>query len=185
MTSVVTVVGAHSQLVSLPYTSPETAILAQQLAPAISAQVTGGSMLASSDTGGPPPPLSGTTGEYVQSRPGAPIHLSLGYTAFVETAPVGVVFGSADQNQSILSGANSSLTFYATTGSGTVAAGGGNNLISIANTDTGNWTIATDSGNDMIRALGSGNDTINAGGGSNTITWVGAPTASRRKATTP
>jgi Ca2+-binding RTX toxin-like protein len=173
MTSVVTVVGSHSQIISLPYTSPETAILAQQLAAAISAQVSGGSMLASSDAGGPPPPLSGQTGEYEQTRPGAPIQLPLGYTAFIETAPVGVVFGSSDQNQTILSGANSSLTFYATAGSGTVAAGGGNNLISIANTDAGNWQIATDSGNDTIRALGGGNDTIDAGGGNNTITLGG------------
>src|ERR1700749_624040 len=118
MTSVVTVVGAHSQILSLPYTSPQTAILAQQLASAIAAQVNAGSMTAATDMAGPPPLVAGNAGEYIQTRAGAPIHLSSGYSAFIETAPMGVVFGSTDQNQAILSSGAQSLTFYASAGSG-------------------------------------------------------------------
>ena len=165
----VTVAGAHGHAVTLSYDSAANAALAQQLANAITAGVQNGSIIPAIDTDGPPPMVPvGKTGEWVQSKDGFTI-LPHGYDAVVNTADQAIIFGSGDAGESILS-SKDDLNFFATGGSGTVAAGGGDNRIIIPGTDGGSWSINTGKGDDVISALGKGNDTINAGGGSNAIT---------------
>ena len=68
------------------------------------------------------------------------------------------------------------MTFNVKGGSGTVAAGGGNNPIVIPGDDNGNWSINTGKGDDAILAMGGGSDTINPGGGSNAVRSAAAST---------
>ena len=165
----VTVAGAHGQAVTLSYDSAANAALAQQLANAITAGVQNGTIIPAIDTDGPPPAVpSGKTGEWVQSKDAFTI-LPHGYDAVVYTALAGIIFGSGDAGESILA-SQGVLNFFATGGSGTVAAGGGSNTIVIPGTDSGSWSINTGNGDDVILATGAGNDTINAGGGRNAIT---------------
>jgi Ca2+-binding RTX toxin-like protein len=164
----VTVAGANAQTVTLSFDTNANAVLAGKLAAAITAGVQGGTILPAVDTDGPPPPLPpGTTGEFVQTEDGLTV-LPHGYKAFVNTAPDAVVFGSGDNGESVLSSVGN-LTFFAAKGSGTVVAGGGNNLIAVQPSDKGPWSINTGNGDDTVVASGSGNDTINAGGGKNAI----------------
>ncbi len=166
--AIVTVAGAHGQTVALKFDTQANAVLAQKLAAAITAGVQGGTILPAVDTDGPPPTLpGGATGEFVQTKDGLTI-LPHGYKAVVDTANQAVIFGSGDNGESVLSSIGN-LTFIATGGSGTVAAGGGNNRIVIPGTDKGDWSINTGTGNDVILATGAGNDTINPGGGDNSI----------------
>ncbi len=164
----VTVAGTNSQTVTLHYDTNANAVLAQQLAGAITAGVEGGSIFAVSDTRGPPPPPpQGKTGAFFLSQ--APLtSLPHGYTAVVDTAKNAVIFGSGDNGESVLS-STGNLTFIATGGSGTVVAGGGNNNIIIQSSVTGGWSINTGNGPDNVFADGGGNDTIHAGGGHNVI----------------
>jgi Ca2+-binding RTX toxin-like protein len=165
----VTVAGANAQTVTLSFDTNSNAVLAGQLAAAITAGVHGGSILPAVDTDGPPPPLPpGAIGEFIQTQDGTTV-LPSGYKAFVNTAPEAIVFGSGGAGESVLSSIGD-LRFFATGGSGTVVAGGGNNFISIPATDKGPWSINTGNGDDTVAAAGGGNDTINAGGGHNAIT---------------
>jgi hypothetical protein len=68
----------------------------------------------------------GKTGEFVQTQTGSTI-LPQGYKAFVDTAPNSIVFGSGDEDETVLS-STGNLDFIATGGSGTVVAGGGTNV---------------------------------------------------------
>jgi Ca2+-binding RTX toxin-like protein len=164
----VTVAGAHGQVVTLTFDTTANAILAQKLAAAITAGVQAHTILPAVDTDGPPPPLPpGATGEFVQTKDGLTI-LPSGYKAVVDTAHEAVIFGSGDNGESVLSSIGD-LTFIATGGSGTVAAGGGDNRIIVPPDDAGAWSINTGNGDDSVLALGGGNDTINAGGGHNII----------------
>jgi Ca2+-binding RTX toxin-like protein len=173
MATTVTVPGANGTTVSLSYDTQSNAALAQRIADAIRNGVDNNTILPVDNKFGPPPPLpTGVTGEFIQSVAGVTL-LPQGYKDVVNTAKTGAIYGSGDANEGVLSGGQGNLTFFATGGSGTVAAGGGNNFVSIPTTDTGAWLIATGNGNDTIRALGPGNDTISAGGGSNVI-QVGA-----------
>src|SRR5579871_3832227 len=164
----VTVAGAHGQIVSLSYDSASNAVLAQKLADAITAGVHNGTIIPAVDTDGPPPPVpGGKTGEWVQEHSGV-TSLTHGYDAVVVTAPEAIIFGSGDNGESVLS-STGDLSFFATGGSGTVAAGGGDNRVVIPGSDSGAWGIYTGNGDDMVLALGKGNDTISAGGGHNAI----------------
>jgi Ca2+-binding RTX toxin-like protein len=164
----VTVAGAHGTTVTLTFDTSANVSLAERLAAAITSGVQAGSILPAVDTDGPPPPLpAGKTGEFVQTKDGVTM-LPSGYTAFVNTASDAVVFGSGDAGESVLSSIGD-LTFFATGGSGSVVAGGGENRILVPSTDPGNWSINTGNGDDSVLALGSGNDTINAGAGHNAI----------------
>jgi Ca2+-binding RTX toxin-like protein len=164
----VTVAGASGQTVTLSFDTNANAVLAQKLAAAITAGVQAGSILPASSTEGPPPALPpGKTGEYIQENDGLTI-LPHGYKAVVDTAQEAVIFGSGDADESVLS-STGNLNFFATGGSGTVAAGGGDNRIVIPETDKGNWSINTGNGDDTVLATGGGHDTINAGGGHNAI----------------
>lgn len=164
----VTVAGAHGQTVTLNFDTNANADLARQLAAAITAGVNSASIVPVDRTGIIPPAVPpGKTGELVQQTDGLTI-LSKGYDAVVDTADNAVIYGSGDKDESVLS-STGNLKFIAAAGSGTVAAGGGNNLIMISPGDKGGWSINTGNGNDQIMALGSGDDVINPGGGNNAI----------------
>ena len=164
----VTVAGAHGQIVSLTFDSASTAAIAQRLAAAITAGVQAGTIVPAVDTDGPPTTVpGGKVGEWVQTHDGTTI-LPTGYKAVVDTARDAIIFGSGDKGESVLS-STGDLTFFASQGSGTVAAGGGDNRIVLFSSDTGPWSINTGNGDDTVLAGGSGNDTIAAGGGDNAI----------------
>ena len=176
MATTITVPGANGTTVSLSYDTQSNAALAQRIADAIRNGVDNNTILPVDNKFGPPPPLpTGVTGEFIQSIPTVTF-LTPGFMDVVNTAKTGAIYGSGDPNEQVLSSGQANLTFLATGGSGTVAAGGGNNFVSIPTTDTGAWLIATGNGNDTIRALGPGNDTISAGGGSNVIQVGGGNT---------
>jgi Ca2+-binding RTX toxin-like protein len=166
----VTVAGANSQTVTLTFDTNANAVIAQQLAAAITSGVQGGTITPADSANGPPPAVPpGTTGYFIQSTPGVTV-LPPGYTDIADTAPDAVIFGSGDPNESVLISAPHA-TFFATgaSGSGTVVAGSGANSIFIQGSVGGAWSINTENGNDQIKALGGGDDTISAGGGNNAI----------------
>ena len=165
----VTVPGTGHSTIALSFDSAANAAVAKQIAGEIAAAVQAGSMIPADNSFGPPPTLpAGVQGEFIQSLPGVTF-LPNAYTAVVNDATSAVVFGSSLPDQRVLSGDGTNLTYFAAGGSGSVAAGGGDNMISIPSTDPGNWLVVTGNGNDTIRALGGGNDTISPGGGSNAI----------------
>jgi Ca2+-binding RTX toxin-like protein len=164
----VTVAGAHSQVVTVPYYSAYNAMLAQQLANVITTGVTNGSIIPADNADGNPPVVpGGKTGEFVVSQPGMPTMLSSSYSALVVTASSATVFDGAPDGQTVLSG-EGSLGLYISSGSGSVLAGGGNNLVSVSSDDSGSWLIYSDQGNDQILAYNA-SDTISAGLGTNKI----------------
>jgi Ca2+-binding RTX toxin-like protein len=163
----VTVAGAHGKFVTLSFDSASNATLAKQLASAITAGVEAHTILPADSSDGPPPALHGATGEWIQSTDGLTM-LPKGYDAVVNTSQHSVIFGSGDNSESVLS-STGNLDFFATGGSGTVVAGGGDNLISVPTTDKGKWGVYTGNGDDTLLLTGSGNDTIDPGGGHNFI----------------
>jgi Ca2+-binding RTX toxin-like protein len=167
----VTVLSAAAHTSTLVYDSVTNANLAQQIANGINAAVLGHTEIAASNQFGPPPPTNGLRGLFTQATPGV-TSLPKGYDDVVNAAASGVIFGSGDANENVLSGAGD-LTFFAASGSGQIVTGGGNNLISIGVTDAGNWLIQMGNGNDTIVARGSGVDTIATGTGHNAITLGG------------
>lgn len=164
--ALVTVMGANASTVTLNYDRADIAAIANNLAAAINAGIQSGAITPAEDTTGPPPTLpSGKTGEWVQTQDGV-TSLPGGYSDVLVTAPNAVIFGSGDPNEAVPS-STGNLTFLATGGSGTVAAGGGNNRIVVPSTDSGNWGIYTGNGDDTVFAPGTGSDTIALGGGHN------------------
>ena len=165
---IVTVPGANNSTVALSFDRDANALLALHVAAAITSGLATKTILAADNAAGSPPHLpAGVTGELVLSKSGTTL-VPTGYDYVVDATKSAVVFGNGDANEQILAGSGK-LTFFATGGSGSVITGGGDNLISIPNSDAGAWLIATGKGNDSIRAAGGGNDTIDAGGGKNQI----------------
>jgi Ca2+-binding RTX toxin-like protein len=164
----VTVIGAGGEEIKLQFTSSANAVLAQQLAGQVTAGVKSGALVPFEYTGDPvvPPAPLGTDGEFVQQKPGLAI-LPADYTAIVVNTHNSSVFGGGAPNEIVLSG-NDGLTFFTGAGSGTIAAGGGHNLIVEPTVGGGNWLITTGNGSDTILAL-SGSNTIAAGAGHNRI----------------
>jgi Ca2+-binding RTX toxin-like protein len=167
----VTVPGTGGGTITLAYDSAANASLAANIAAALNDAVKAGTERVTGNASGPPAPLGGKAGLFVQSLPGLTM-LPRGYADVVNSASNAVIFGSGDANEHILSGAGN-LTFYATGGSGTIAAGGGDNLISIPVSDSGNWLIETGAGADTIADRGTGSDTIGAGPGNNAVSLGG------------
>ena len=100
------------------------------MAAAITAAVDSGALSSYSDKSGPPPTLPhGTEGEFVQYRTGLTI-LPPGYDAVVNAAKNATIVGLGWQYELVLSGTGG-LTFWATGGSGSVVAGGGDNMVFI------------------------------------------------------
>ena len=185
----VTVLGVSHETITLNYDSAANAHIASVIAAAITHGVEMGSITPVNGGFGtiqiPPPLTGGKTGEFIQMHDGMSIMLP-GYKDVVVTAGTATVLGSGDANEGIMS-SEGDLTFIATGGSGTVAAGGsghkgdaghkgddgrrgaGGDLVIIPGSDNGNWGIYTGGGNDTVLAVGGGNDTIGAGGGRNLI----------------
>jgi Ca2+-binding RTX toxin-like protein len=166
----VTVAGAHG-LVTVPFHSAYNAMLAQQLADVITAGVNNSSIIPADNADGPPPAVSdGKTGEFVVSKSNIPTILPSTYSALVVTAQTASVIDNAPTGQGVIAG-EGNLTLMVASGSGSIFAGGGDNLISLLSSDTtgGGWTIYTDKGDDRIIAQNPGSDSISAGLGNNNI----------------
>ncbi len=164
----VTVLGAHGHHETLDFDTAANAQLALKLAAAITAAVEAHQIIPATSADGPPPTVpSGATGEFIQAGNGVTF-LPPGYKAVVDVAQQAVIFGSGDNDESVLS-STGNLTFVAPGGSGTVVSGGGNNNVIITPTVAGAWSVNTGKGDDNIFAFGSGNDTVSAGGGHNHI----------------
>jgi Ca2+-binding RTX toxin-like protein len=170
MTTAVSVAAGHGQSATLHFDSSANLVLAMQLASQISAGVLNGSIITQTDSAGPPGSLpAGTSGAYVQSE--AP------FVALPRSFPIdlvtrkgaAVVLGSSASDQVILSDAATDLTFLASEGSGTVAAGGGNNAFLVSGTAGQHWALYSGNGNDDIHVLGDLAATVGAGAGRNAI----------------
>jgi Ca2+-binding RTX toxin-like protein len=165
---IVTVPGANHSTVSLSYDRDANALLARYVAGVIKTGLAAGTIFAADNKAGTPPSLaSGVTGELVVNESGTTM-VPAGYDSIVDSAYSAVIFGNGDPNEQVLAGKHK-LSFYATGGSGSVITGGGDDLVSIAPTDAGNWLIAMGNGDDSVRALGGGNDTISMGSGKSGI----------------
>jgi Ca2+-binding RTX toxin-like protein len=136
------------------------------LAAQINANIASGSLITVPPDTHPLLPKN-TIGEFVQTQDGK-VNLPSGYDAVVVTTANATIQGSGGHDQSILVG-DGNLTFTALKGSGTIAAGGGDDSILIGAKDKGDWKIDLGNGNDTVRAFGTGNDTINAGAGEDLI----------------
>ena len=168
MVSFVTIQGSTNLPVTIRFDSNSNLVLAEQIATGINAGIKSGSIVTAYDTDGTPPPVpSSVSGALVQTQAGLAI-LPAGYTIDLVTKPgPAVVFGNGAPGETILSDVSTDLTFLATSGSGTVVAGGGNNRVSVGG--SGNWSLYTGGGTDVIAALGTVNATIGAGDGNNSI----------------
>jgi len=165
----VTVAGASNQTVTLKFDSNANAILARQLAAAITGGVQGHpqTILPVAQGNGPPTNLGGKSGEFIVTEDRSATVLPHGYVAVVDVAKGATITGSGDQNESVLI-SKGDATFIAPGGSGTVVGGGGSESIYIKPNVAGDWSIYTGNGDDTIQAAG-GNDTISAGRGHNLI----------------
>jgi Ca2+-binding RTX toxin-like protein len=164
----VTVPGANHSTVTLTYDSDANALLARQIAGAISVGLADHTIFAFDNKSGSPPPVpSGMTGEFIQSESGVTL-LPAGYKYVVDSAKNADIFGNGGPDERILVGGGN-LTFFTAGGTGQIVAGGGNNLIDLESSVTGPWLIETGDGDNTILAQGSGPDTIGTGTGKNLI----------------
>jgi Ca2+-binding RTX toxin-like protein len=170
MVSTVTIQGSNHQPITLTFDTATNFALAQQIATYLNAEIASGKLVTEYDSAGPPPALPhGISGAYVQTTSPL-VFLPADYTTdLITKSGSAVVFGSGAANETILSGASTSLTFIATAGSGTVVAGGGNDTFLVTGTRNDNWSLYAGGGSDIIAALGAVNATIGAGGGHNAI----------------
>ncbi len=160
--------GSNHTPITLSFDSTANSVLAQQIATRINAQIAAGTLVTEFDTSGPPvPPPLGKSGAFVQTSSSFVVLPTSFTTDLITTPGQVVVFGSGANNEMILSSIDTSLTFIAASGSGTVVAGGGNDRILTAG--NGAWSLNTADGNDFIVATNRGNDTVSAGGGHNSI----------------
>jgi Ca2+-binding RTX toxin-like protein len=167
MASTVTIQGSNNLPVSMHFDATSNLALAQQIATFLNAQIDVGKLVTNYDAA--PPLPTGVSGAYVQTTTEV-VKLPPGYTTDLITKPgSAIVLGSGEADETILSDEQTSLTFTASAGSGTVVAGGGDNRLAISGSSADNWSLNTGSGNDIILALGAVNATIAAGGGQNAI----------------
>src|SRR6266700_147295 len=164
----VTVPGANNTTVTLPFDRDANAMLALHVAGAIRAGVDNNTIFQFDNKSGTAPPVPpGKTGEFIQSESGTTV-LPAGYDYVVDSAHDATILGNGDSNEQVLAGSGN-LKFFASSGSGAIIAGGGNDQVNIAASDVGSWLITMGNGNDTIRALGSGADTISTGSGKTLI----------------
>ena len=163
----VTVTGAHGATVTIPISSAQNAVIAQQLLAGISAGEAAGTITAYTASGiGPITAPAGQSALFITTPGLISIPNSTGTVIDTATAPT-ILFGGNAAQQNVISG-DGGLNYTTNLGVGTVIADGGANVISTALTGGGNHLILTGDGNDAIFAF-SGNDTISAGGGENSI----------------
>jgi Ca2+-binding RTX toxin-like protein len=167
LASTVTIQGSNNVPISMHFDATSNLALAQQIATFLNAQIDAGKLVTNYDAA--PPLPTGVSGAYVQTTTEV-VKLPPGYTTDLVTKPgSAIVLGSGEADETILSDEQTSLTFTASAGSGTVVAGGGHNRLAISGSAADNWSLNTGSGNDIILALGAVNATIGAGGGQNAI----------------
>jgi Ca2+-binding RTX toxin-like protein len=172
----VTVESAHATTVTLTYNSNANAALAQYVANAIQAGITGSTLLAGSSQFGTPPPIaSGKMGEWVETTP-SPTTLTTRYDYVVASSTsTANVTAPNDPNVQIIAGSGN-LTLNTGLGSGSLIAGDGNNAIITPASSSGHWSFILGDGNNTVKALGTGADTISLGAGNNVVTTNGAAT---------
>jgi hypothetical protein len=171
----VTVESAHATTVTLTYDSNANAALAQYVANAIQAGISGGTLLAEASQFGMPPITSGKTGEWVETTP-SPTTLTSRYDFIVDSSTTTAnVTAPDDPNVQIIAGSGH-LTLNTFLGSGSLIAGDGKNAIVTPVTSSGHWSFILGDGNNTVKALGSGADTISLGAGNNVVTTNGATT---------
>jgi hypothetical protein len=123
-----TIGGSGTQSVGLSFDATANFALAQRIAEQINAGISAGTIVTSTDEAVSPLP-PGVEGAYIQTVPG-PVVLPPGYTSDnIKTDGPAVVFGSGQPDLKVLYDENTDLTFIATSGSGTVVAGGGANRL--------------------------------------------------------
>ena len=174
--AIVTVTGGHNSTVALSYDTAAASNLAAQLAYLISQGVQTGAIEAAQGPGLPPHLPANTIGQWVQTQPGVTV-LPTGYTNVTVADSVNgaavnpghsLILGSGGANEAVLLG-NTSVTFQASAGSGTVVGGGGNDLVVITASNPGQWDVTLGGGDDTVYATGSGLQLVNAGPGHNQI----------------
>jgi len=172
----VTVESAHATTVTLNYNSGANAALAQYVANAIQAGITGNTVLAEASPYGPPPNIPvGKTGEWVETM-ASPTTLTTRYDYIVDSSTTTAnITGPNDPNVQVIAGSGN-LALNTEQGSGRLIAGDGNNAIVTPVTSSGNWSFILGDGNNTVRALGNGSDTISFGAGNNIATTNGAAT---------
>jgi Ca2+-binding RTX toxin-like protein len=167
MVSAVTIHGSNNVPIALHFDATSNIALAQQIATFLNAEIAAGKLVTEYDAA--PPLPTGVSGAYVQATTEV-VKLPPSYTTDLVTKPgSAIVLGSGKADETILSNEQTSLTFIASAGSGTVVAGGGDNRLAISGSVAGNWSLNTGSGNDIILAMGAVNATVAAGGGKNSI----------------
>ena len=150
MASTVTIHGSNNVPIALHFDATSNVALAQQIATFLNAQIDSGKLVTEYDAA--PPLPTGVSGAYVQATTEV-VKLPPGYTTDLVTKPgSAIVLGSGGANETILSNEQTSLTFIASAGSGTVVAGGGDNRLAISGSRADNWSLNTGSGNDIILA---------------------------------
>jgi len=180
--AIVTVTGGHNSTVALSYDTAAASNLAAQLAYLISQGVQTGAIEAAQGPGLPPHLPANTIGQWVQTQPGVTV-LPTGYTNVTVADSVNgaavnpghsLILGSGGANEAVLLG-NTSVTFQASAGSGTVVGGGGNDLVVITASNPGQWDVTLGAGDDTVYATGSGLQLVNAGPGHNQIVLGAGP----------
>jgi hypothetical protein len=164
----VTVVGASGAIVTVPFTGSANYALAQQLAAIINAaapfSITGGTGNLNA-TNYPTTPTGGGLTEEVITVSGA-VTTGAGVN-FLTDAAAGAVTVQGSPFVNMLAGTGG-LTFYgASSGNTNIAAGGGNNLISLPNGSS--YHVAMGPGSDTVYADGNGVVDASGGGGANLI----------------
>ncbi len=161
----VTVQAAGGLQLILPFDSTTRAATAQALLDPVNAAIAAGTAAVAIADGQASLPLV-AAGAMLLHQGGATM-VQPGYATLIDhaSAPLTVTGGAAD-GQLVLAG-QGGLSFNAWVGAGTVAAGGGQNLVSIYD-GSGAQTILLGDGDDTVIALAASN-TIDAGGGANRI----------------
>jgi Ca2+-binding RTX toxin-like protein len=173
MTSI-TVSGAGSKVL-LNYTSTDASSYASILAAEVSAGLSNGTLTAFNYTGGPtaPGPASGTGGlALITATPTSPVAIPTTDSVSIISAPGPATITGGAAGETVIAGSGG-LTYTSITPSGLatdyIIAGDGANAI--ATPTTGNYSVATGSGNDSISI--AGNATVNPGTGFNTVSASG------------
>ena len=168
MASYVTVNGSANETTTLGFGSTRNLELAQQLVTHINAGIAAATISIKYDSSGTPQAIpAGASGALVQATSSF-VAMPHDYSInLVTKSGPAAVLSSGAANEIILSDVKTDLTFLANSGSGSVVAGGGANRVSVGGSD--NWSLHTDSGNDIIAALGEVSATIEAGEGANSI----------------
>jgi hypothetical protein len=165
----VTVVGATGAIVTVPFTGSANYALAQHLAALINtaapASLYAGGTGTLNATNAPATPSGSGVTEEVTSIGGA-LSVAPG-TNFLTDNAAGAVTVQGTPFLNVLAGTGGLTFFGASAGNGSIAVGGGDNVISLPNGSQ--YYAALGTGSDTVFAGGNGTVDASAGGGSNLI----------------